>query len=827
MSDDVICPCDEFIHPEVPENPPGRRAVAYRTGDFTSFRAALLRELPGEQQLEGWRPNADGSDLALQMVEWWAYLADILTFYNERIANDTYLRTATRREVMARIVALIGHRPRPPLAALGKVAALSTAKASISVPKGLGIQSKPGPGKLPMIVETDKLALVEPGGALPVEAIADTKLNPTSVLIKGAVSGVKPGDGLLLVKKGWTPSASGYAWVIVKSLAQEKDPAGKSNTRITWETAVTSAQIPSGTLAKDCRLLRSNRQEMLWQTQHYPIEVIGAVTLNGIAWLVGHASNIVTGDWVVLRTSAAHYLAQVKSCTFTVRYENGDSGPLVPLPDEAPLQVPITLLAFDPLPSPWAGLGDIQSALRVLHNFADVGEIIDDPPAAVTGSTFAFSPGAALPKAIKSGAELFLEDVAGKGALCTVQSASSGKITVACKTPVTLTAPLRLLYNLVPVSQGKTVTGEILGNGDAAQAGQSFVLSKSPVTYFAGGAPSSSLSFRSSVRILVNGSAWSEVDSFVDQKPGARVFVTREDDEGKTHVLFGDGVNGARLPTGKGNVVASYRYGAGGDSPDPGALATLLQSVTDLSAIRSPVPVSGQKDAEPAAQMARYAPLSTFAFGRAISLDDFEAIALSSGARRARAYHTWDADRQMAMVKVYVGDDTASVDAARNALAPAVDPNVPYAVVATVPQRAGVALALRIDPAYDVASVFAAVRDALLDPEGELFGAAARIGEAIYNSQIAGLCLDVPGVLEVTNMAFVAAPSSAHVVSSALKRSWSRPVQTGTLQTTTSSLRRRARVATERRSPGEGGVFALTAETIWIATEGGGDVLGQ
>ena len=46
--------------------------------------------------------------------------------------------------------------------------------------------------------------------------------------------------------------------------------------------------------------------------------------------------------------------------------------------------------------------------------------------------------------------------------------------------------PLRLLLNLVPVSRGKTVTGEVLGSGNAALARQSFTLSKSPLTYLRG-----------------------------------------------------------------------------------------------------------------------------------------------------------------------------------------------------------------------------------------------------------------------------------------------------------------------------------------------------
>ena len=36
-------------------------------------------------------PTPTVADLGVMMVEWWAYLGDILTFYNERIANEDYL----------------------------------------------------------------------------------------------------------------------------------------------------------------------------------------------------------------------------------------------------------------------------------------------------------------------------------------------------------------------------------------------------------------------------------------------------------------------------------------------------------------------------------------------------------------------------------------------------------------------------------------------------------------------------------------------------------------------------------------------------------------
>lgn len=109
MKDTPICPCENFEHPQVISNPPGRDTIAYRVGDYTTFRHALLLPLkdtqgqPQETELQNWNPSATG-DLALQLVEWWAYLADILTFYNERIANQSYLRTADLPESVQRLI---------------------------------------------------------------------------------------------------------------------------------------------------------------------------------------------------------------------------------------------------------------------------------------------------------------------------------------------------------------------------------------------------------------------------------------------------------------------------------------------------------------------------------------------------------------------------------------------------------------------------------------------------------------------------------------------------------------------------------------------------
>ena len=48
---EAICPCATFAHPRVIFNPPGRDAIAYRVGDYTTFRHALLQALHGETEL--------------------------------------------------------------------------------------------------------------------------------------------------------------------------------------------------------------------------------------------------------------------------------------------------------------------------------------------------------------------------------------------------------------------------------------------------------------------------------------------------------------------------------------------------------------------------------------------------------------------------------------------------------------------------------------------------------------------------------------------------------------------------------------------------------
>ena len=92
------------------------------------------------------------------MLEWQAYVCDVLTFYNERIANESYLRTAQLPESVNHLVQVLGYRPRPALGARGMLAALlgPGARTPVQVAAGVQVQSKPGPGQTPQVYEVDK-----------------------------------------------------------------------------------------------------------------------------------------------------------------------------------------------------------------------------------------------------------------------------------------------------------------------------------------------------------------------------------------------------------------------------------------------------------------------------------------------------------------------------------------------------------------------------------------------------------------------------------------------------------------------------------------------
>jgi len=789
MTEQPICPCEGFSHPAVILNLPGRSTIAYRVGDYASFRHALLLPLKDkdgklkETELTNWHPIAKG-DLALQMVEWWAYLADILNFYNERIANESYLLSADLPESVQRLIRTLGYRPRPGIGAWGVIAALSNSSKPFILPQGFQIQSKPGPGKQPQIFELDADTAIASPDAVTADPIANPLLLQEnnlllqsqltivkSVLLQGQVTTVKPGDQLLLLKRGWVGVESNrasqksvpmpnvksdlnYALVTVKQVGPEKDPRGKVNTRVTFEFE-SAPTLPNGknAVATDYRLLKSTQSVYVW---HYPTGTTKVVD-SSLVHLDSLVRQIKVGDPILFEQPSQEVTSQTVSVTEyaeIIWYANTDTpeDPTKPPTSESkqpPIPIPHTQLTFQPsLSKDWNG-----QKILVHYAWQEVGQLIETPATTFSPASPNVKLGSAI--ALPTGRRsLLIEDADGNGLSATASEINPDatlQLSNLPNSPVQLKPPLQLLFNLLSVSRGQTVPTEILGSGDASIAGQEFVLKKSPLTYLLSKDSTSGENYKSTLRIWVDGIEWQEVPSFYGQPTDARVFVTREDENQHTHIQFGDGINGARLSSGMNNVVARYRYGSGAEAPDAGTLNVIVKPYPNLKAIRNPVPVGGGAEPDPPEQIRRYAPQSVLTFGRAVSGDDYEAIAAQTpGVARAKAYWTWDANQQRSLVKIYVGDDQSAVNAAKVALTGAADPNRPVLVEQAIAIPIQLILSLQIESTRLREPVVAAVQDALIHPENGLFGdKAVQIGQAIYQSQIHQVCLNVPGVIAV------------------------------------------------------------------------------
>jgi len=134
------------------------------------------------------------------------------------------------------------------------------------------------------------------------------------------------------------------------------------------------------------------------------------------------------------------------------------------------------------------------------------------------------------------------------------------------------------------------------------------------------------------------GRRWQAVDDLLTYGSDDPVYVL---DPETGVVTFGNGLNGAALPSGFRNVrAASYRVGGGA----AGAVAadeikSMLSSVSFVSAVTNPLPASGGADRESQQDAARRGPQEFRARGRAVTVADYALMARRApGAQIVRAH---------------------------------------------------------------------------------------------------------------------------------------------------------------------------------------------
>lgn len=304
--------------------------------------------------------------------------------------------------------------------------------------------------------------------------------------------------------------------------------------------------------------------------------------------------------------------------------------------------------------------------------------------------------------------------------------------------------------NVGLASNGQSVT-EIMGSGAAAVPNQAFSLKQQPLTFVQAPTPTGR---DSTLEVRASGVAWEEVPSLYQHGPSEQVFATLNQPEGATTVLFGDGVEGATLPTGQNNIQASYRIGSGAaGNVAAGSITILVDRPLGVNGVNNPQDATGGQDAQSLDEIRKNAPLSVLTLGRAVSITDYENFA-ANFAGIAKAHALWipsGPGRGVFLTVAAVGGaalppGNPTLDNLIAALRNYGNPLIPITAQSFLETLFGLSADVKYDPAFDQA----AVKTQVLASLTQSYSFAQRtFGQGVSADEVSALIQGVPGVVAV------------------------------------------------------------------------------
>jgi hypothetical protein len=318
--------------------------------------------------------------------------------------------------------------------------------------------------------------------------------------------------------------------------------------------------------------------------------------------------------------------------------------------------------------------------------------------------------------------------------------------------------------NVALVTHGQSVS-EIMGSGNASTPNQCFTLRQSPLTYIQAPTPTGR---QSTLEVQANGVSWSQAGSLYGVQPTDTAFEVFGQPGGSAEVVFGDGDEGALLPTGQNNLIASYRIGLGSSGNiAANTLTTLIDRPLGVSGVTNPESATGGQDPDSPEDIRSAAPLSVLTLGRAVSLIDYQNYA-ARFAGMAKAQAVWMPSGPSRGVFLTVAGVAGSAlpqssPTLQNLIASLQDygnPLVPLSVQSFIETLFGFTANVKYDPRYQQSAVTAQILATL----AATFGFAQRdFGQGVTVDEISTVIQNVPGVIAVTVV-----PNSLQVTASSL-----------------------------------------------------------
>ncbi len=787
------CGCCDGVAASTPvaiDNRMGLSTIAYRIGEYAAFRESMIARLSSSEflPLAGLRTR-DADDYTIALLDAVACAADVLTFYQERIANESYLRTATERVSLQELAKLTGYRLRPGVAAETRLAfALEPPKQppagmppdpgafvtgiprSLTLPPGLKVQSVPGPNEKPQTFETVEALDARPewNALRPWISEARTPVaGDTELYVKGTANNLKPGDALVVVDAAFHGSpTTNRNWSVRFIDAVEVDHAN-DRTRAAWTGGLGAAGSPQvHVLRKRAAVFGNNAPRWRSMNTEFKQNYDAAADPND-EWPdfnISERAPTDTGGHVDLDTVLAD--ASAGSLLALSIGEVGQKGASLELyAVTATSQVSIARFAISGKVSRIAISGqhlerDFFDRVRATSVFA-ASEPLLLAPVPVTASIA----GDRLPVAVASeglsiGRRLIITGDGARGngplvheaVISAIADNDNGTLlTVAPPLPWALLRRSVVVHaNVAAATHGERVT-QVLGAGDASKPFQRFELKRMPLTYRSS---ANAQGADSELWVRVGDVEWTERTTLFGASANERAYALETDEQGKTWVVFGDGVRGARLPSGVNNVRATYRQGVGQDgNVGANALTQLLTRPLGLKGASNTAPAAGGTDPEPEHQARRTMPLGTRTLGRAVSVLDYEDFALAfTGVGKAQA-RVLPLSRGPTIVVTVAGQDGEALTASNpvwqnlwNALRTHGDPHVNLELLSYQASTFRLGLKVKRDPAYELEPLLAAVETALRTAYG--FDSRS-LGQPVLQSDVIAVVHSVPGVAAV------------------------------------------------------------------------------
>ncbi len=728
------CRCDDRLPPDCPPMPSGLADLPGQDMGYGEFRAALLRAVARHPGLAGWTAEAEG-DPGRMLLEMWAYVLDVTRFYDARLTEEFFLPGALRPVSAARIIRLLGYRPRPATSATALLVAEVEGADPVIVPAGAGFRSEAFDDEPPQVFETiapHELDAARNRWALAPVAGSDW---PGRILVPAGDSGV-PKRGMLVVRDGGTPlhaspiagtrahvGPDGGRYVEVEletplALAEGADITG-FDLRL---MGLTAARSPFGHSFSSAALVLDGVYPQLRKDDPAVLEVGGTLHPFRIACARKTEVTVPTGsDTEALAPASVVDLPAIAGLTLTA--------------------TTVWRLHFHPV-----AVGRMTAPARTSLTPDELGagtRLVATGPAAATPVSSAFvlrgagGRGARLAgqvtRAPATGDPVFSPDAGGAPAGPEIRT------------------PAHLFGNLVTAVRGESVAREVLGSADATRPENRFKLKKAPLSWIEDA--SSTTGIRPLLEVRVDNIAWQRHETLFAAGPQDRWYMLETDADGNSWVVFGDGERGARPPSGQDNVTASYRFGAGAAKPPPGTIRQMVNPVKGVKRIDNALPLTGGADAEPPEEIRTNAPKSALTLGRAVSVQDFAALARTfPGVLNVAAGWAWDRRRQRAVVKLWVVEDGGlDADALAVWLRTMAAEDTPVAVRTAEPVDRALTVSLAIAAGHPGPETRDAVLSRLADPEtGFLALRRVPIGGVLYRSALIEAIQRTQGVAAVT-----------------------------------------------------------------------------